>query len=184
MLPNRSIIQILIIGLLINVLFTSCFKDVDFSRTDEIKLSPDLEVDLIHYQLNRDDFIDSETGEYTSIIRDTVRLEYLDDSYIQDGLLHAEFLFRHENTFSDSIRSNIKFLAVNNRRQFNVAYTIPAGEIGAPAFVDTLHIMDESKISKVRRSFKMVVELEMLGSGTKLDGELKFSSKGYYRFKF
>jgi hypothetical protein len=182
--PYRSVIRTLFLGLLLNVLLTSCFKDVDFGRTDEIKLSPDLEVDIIHYQLNKNDFIDSETGEYTPIIRDTIRLEYLDDSYIQDGLVHAEFLFRHENTFSDSIRSDIKFLAPNNRRQFNVAYVIPAGEMAAPAFVDTLHIMDESKITKVRRSLKMVVELEMLGSGAKLDGELKFSSKGYYRFKF
>lgn len=165
-------------------MLTSCFKDVDFSETDEIMISPDLEVDVIYYQLNQDDFFDSDTGEYVAIIRDTVRLEYLDDSYIQDGLKHAEFRFRHENTFPNEIRSNIKFLSERNRSQFNVAYTIPAGTMDSLAIVDTTHVMDASRIEKVRRSIKLAIELEMTGSEKGLEGELKFSSKGLFRLEF
>ena len=165
-------------------MFTSCFKDVDLGQTEDIQLTPDLQADIIYYQLSEIDFLDSETNEYTPIIRDTTRLEYLDDSYIQDGLLYAEFRFKHENAFPYDIRSDIKFLDEKNRQQFNVSYLIPAGSPVAVAVIDTIHVMDASNIEKVRRSIKMAIELEMLGPGKGLEGELKFSSKGLFRLEF
>ena len=172
------------IGLIFSLSCTSCFKDVDLSQTEDIQLTPDLQVDIIYYKLSEIDFLDSETSEYSPVIRDTTRLEYLDDSYIQDGLMHAEYRFKHENSFPYDIRSDIKFLDKNNRRQFNVSYIIPAGTASAVSVIDTVHVMDASEIQKVRRSIEMAVELEMLGPGKGLEGELKFSSKGLFRLEF
>ena len=184
MFQFRSFLQIIAIGLLLSLTCTSCFKDVDLSQTEDIQLTPDIQADIIYYTLTNIDFLDSETNEYSPVIRDTIRLEYLDDSYIQDGLMHAEFRFKHENAFPYDIRSDIKFLNEKNRQQFNVAYVVPAGSPSALSVIDTVHVMDASKIEKVRRSIKMVVELEMLGPGKGLEGELKFSSKGLFRFEF
>lgn len=166
------------------LLLTSCFKDVDFEQAQDIQLTPDLEADLLFYKLNEIDFFDSETNAFTPIIRDTVRLEFLDDDYIQDGLMYAEFRFKHENKFPYLIKSSIRFLSENDRTQFSVNYDIPPGSIDSIAVVDTLHVMETNEIGKVRRSIKMLVELELIDDGKDIEGELEFSSKGLFKFEF
>ncbi|MGA8853405.1 MAG: hypothetical protein WB492_04430 [Christiangramia sp.] len=168
----------------LSLLFTSCFKDVDLEQAQDIKLTPDLDVGLLYYHLDETDFLDSETNAYTPVIRDTVRLEFLDDDYIQDGLQYAEFRFRHVNRFPNAIASNIRFLGENNRSQFTVNYEVPAGSESNPGIVDTIHVMQGSEIGKVKRSIKMVVELEIIGAGKSIKGELDFSSKGLFKFEF
>ncbi|CAL67811.1 hypothetical protein [Christiangramia forsetii] len=165
-------------------LMTSCFKDVDFEQAQDIKLAPDLEADLLFYTINETDFEDSETNAFTPVIRDTVRLEFLDDDYTQDGLMHAEFRFRHENRFPYLIKSSIRFLSENDRTQFSVNYDIPPGSNDSPTIVDTIHVVSGNDIGKVRRSINMLVELEMIDGGKDIEGELDFSSKGLFKFEF
>lgn len=157
---------------------------MDLEQAQDIQLAPDLEVDLLYYTLDETDFEDSETGAFTPIIRDTVRLEFLDDDYIQDGLMYAAFRFKHENRFPYLIKSSIRFLSENDRNQFSVNYDIPAGSADSLVIVDTLHVVPSAEIGKVRNSLKMLVELEMIGGGKDIDGELKFSSKGLFKFEF
>ena len=164
--------------------FTSCFKDVDFSEAENIMLTPDIKVSIIEYQLGEVDFVDSGSGDFTTVIQDTVRLEYLDDSYVQDGLMYAEFRFKHENYFNFPIQSKISFLSEEKNSQFQVNYTIPAGNESSPAVIDTLHIMSGEKIVKVRRSIDMAIELQIPQDPKSLDGALDFSSRGLYRFEF
>ena len=173
-----------VFGLCICLVFTSCFKDVDFGQAEDISLEPELEVDLLYYQLNEMDYLDSETGVYTPVIRDTVRLEFLDDDYIQDGLVYSALRFRHENKFPNQIQSKIRFFRDNGREQFKIVYTIPPGGDSLAAVVDTTHILQGSEIEKIRRSIQMVVELEILEGDENITGELMFMSKGLYRFEF
>jgi len=183
-LRNSKHIKSIVPGLLICLLISSCFKDVDFGQAQDIALEPDLEVDLLYYQLNETDFQDSETNAYTPVIRDTVRLEFLDDDYIQDGLMYAALRFKHQNRFPYQINSNIKFLGENGNNQFNVAYIIPEGSETASTVVDTTRILEGNEIVRLRRSIQMVVELEVVGAGKELEGELDFMSKGLFRFEF
>ena len=166
------------------MLFSSCFKDVDISQAEDIALEPDLEVDLLYYQLNETDFQDSETNAYTPFIRDTVRLEFLDDDYIQDGLMYAALRFKHQNRFPYQINSNIRFLSENGNNQFNVAYVIPAGSESSTSVIDTTRVLEGNEIVKLRRSIQMVVELEVIGAEKELEGGLEFMSKGLFRFEF
>lgn len=183
-MSRNNSVKILLFGAIFSFFFTSCFKDVDFGQAEDITLEPDLEVDLLFYELNETDFLDSETNEYTPVIRDTVRLEFLDDDYIQDGLVYAAFRFRHENRFPYSINSKIKFLDKNRRNQFSVNYSIPADSDSTVAIVDTTHIVQGNDINKVRRSIEMAVELEIIGAVKDPEGELDFQSKGLFRFEF
>ena len=166
------------------LLATSCVKDVDLEQAQDITLNPDIDVDLVQYQLNENDFIDSETGEFTSVIRDTVRLEFLNDTYVQDALQYAEFRFRHENTFPYSISSKIRFLSDNGREQFSVNYEIPPGAENVPGIIDTLHVVGSGDIKKVRRSIQMALELQLNGRDSKIKGGLDFLSKGLFKFEF
>lgn len=176
--------KIPLFALALSFVFISCFKDVDFGQAEDIKLSPDLEVDLLFYELNENDFLDSETNAYSPVIRDTVRLEFLNDDYIQDGLMHAELRFRHENRFPYQVKSKIKFLSNSGQEQFNVSYDIPPGSIASPGIIDTIHVMQGADIVKMRRSIQMVTKLEIVDAAKGLEGELDFSSKGLFRFEF
>ncbi|MCB7481238.1 hypothetical protein [Christiangramia sediminis] len=181
---RNSLFKIPLLLVLLSFLTTSCFKDVDFEQAQDIQLTPDLEVDLLYYKIDNTDFLDSETNAFTSVIRDTVRLEFLDDDYIQDGLMFAEFRFKHENKFPYLIKSSIRFLSENDRNQFAVNYDIPPGSIDSPSVVDTTYVVERGDIGKVRRSLKMLVELEIIGDGKDMEGELDFSSKGLFKFEF
>ena len=179
-----SFLKILIFGFFVSLVFSSCFKDVDFGQSEDIALEPDLEVDLLFYNLNETDFLDSETSVFTPVISDTIRLEFLDDDYIQENLVYTSLRFRHENRFPYQINSNIKFLAENGRNQFNIAYSIPPAAEGVSSVVDTTRVITGNEISKIRRSIQMVVQLEIIGANEDLQGELDFMSKGLFRFEF
>ncbi|APG61144.1 hypothetical protein [Christiangramia salexigens] len=183
-MPRLKSLRILLSALAVGLMLTSCFKDVDFSQSQNIALKPDIETGLLYYQLNENDFLDSQTNNFTPVIRDTVDLEFLDDDYIQDGLMYAEFRFRHENTFDNRIKSKIRFLNKNGRTEFEVLYEIPAGSYEFPGVIDTILVMEGENIEKVRRSFPMAVELEMIDGGEKIKGELGFSSKALFKFEF
>lgn len=170
--------------LAIPVLLLGCVRDIDFYRAEDISLSPDLQVDLLIYDVTHKDFINPETKEFRSIIRDTVRLEFLDDDYIQNDLREVEFSFRHINTFSQTFTHRIKFLAPNGRNQFTVDYLIAPGGPDNPVETEITEYIEEDRIRLVRNSIQMVVELEMLPNGEEGEGELEFASKGLFMFEF
>ncbi len=171
-------------SLIIGFLLLGCVKDVDLDQRDDIILSPDLQIDLLIYDIDQTHFKDTVTGNTKTRISDTVRLEFLDDSYIQDDLTSVEFYFRHINTFPREINSKVRFLSEVNREQFAVNYTIKPGADGNPVTTEQYELIEEDRINLVRRSIKMVVELEVQPDTTAFEGELDFASKGFFSFEF
>lgn len=170
--------------ILISSFLLSCAKDIDLDQREDITLSPDLQVDLLIYDINQSQFEDSETGNFKTTISDTVRLEFLDDDYIQNDLSSVEFYFRHINTFPLEIESKIRFLSNGNSEQFAVNYTIKPGTAGNPVTTEQYEFIEEDRINLVRRSIKMVVELEVEPGLEAFEGELGFASKGLFSFDF
>ncbi|PKD16491.1 hypothetical protein APR41_09115 [Salegentibacter salinarum] len=161
-----------------------CVKDVDLDQREEISLSPDVQIDLLIYDIDQSQFKDPSTGNLKTHISDTVRLEFLDDDYIQEDLTTVEFYFRHINTFPREIESKIRFLSDGNREQFAVNYTIKPGVDGNPVTTEQFEFIEEDRIHLVRRTIKMVVELEVQPGSAKFEGELDFASKGLFSFEF
>lgn len=161
--------------------FLACVKDVDINQKDDIILSPATDVDLVIYDLDETDFIDASTGNFKNSISDTVRLEFLDDDYIQKDLTSVEFFFKYENTFPREIKSKIRFISETNQEQFSVNYTIPP-RTSEPK--KQKKIIENDSIHLVRRSIKMVIELEVQPGGSTFEGELDFASKGLFSFDF
>src|SRR6056297_1378787 len=89
----------------VSCLFLGCAKDIDLSQREDITLSPDLQIDLLIYDIDQSQFEDPNTGNLKTRISDTVRLEFLDDDYIQGDLMAVNFYFRHINTFPREIES-------------------------------------------------------------------------------
>jgi len=173
-----------ILLLLFSVVIFSCVKGVDLDQTEEIALTPDLQVSLLVFDVTSTDFIDKDTGEFTAVIRDTVRLEFLDDSYIQDDLNNVEFSFRYTNSFPQLFRNKISFLSENDRVQHSLQFEIIKGEKDNPAVTEWIEFIENERIDVIKKSIKMVVEIEVFPNEDTFEGELKFESKGLFSFEF
>ncbi len=170
--------------LLISAISVSCVKGVDLDQTEEIALTPDLQVSLLTFDVVGDDFSDKDSGAFTPIIRDTVRLEFLDDSYIQDDLVTVEFSYKYTNSFTQPFRNKISFLSENNSVQHSVSFDIAEGAKGNPSVTNWVDFIENDRIEVVKRSIKMVVEIEAITNQDPFEGELKFESKGLFSFEF
>lgn len=179
-----KLFQTPILLLLFSVVMLSCVKGVDLDQTEEISLTPDLQVSLLVFDVTSVDFKDIDTGEFTAIIRDTVRLEFLDDSYIQDDLSTVEFSFRYTNSFPQSFRNKISFLSENDRVQHSLQFDIAQGDSESPVITEWVEFIENERINVIKNSIKMVVEIEVVPNSNNFEGELKFESKGLFSFEF
>ncbi|WP_091268100.1 hypothetical protein [Gillisia sp. Hel1_33_143] len=162
----------------------SCVKDVDLDQTDEISLQPKMQVDLLIFDVDEVDFIDPETTALRTVIKDTVRLEFLDDSYIQDDLDKVEFSFKYSNTFPQDFNTTIYLLSENDRTQRKIDLTVKGGSSTSPEITEIIDFVDTAEIDMIKRSIKMVVEVAVVPNTEPFVGELKFQSKGLFYFVF
>ena len=159
-------------------------KDVDLDQAKDIGLKPKLQIDLLVFDVNEVDFVDTLTYQPITIIRDTVRLEFLDDSYIQDDLMEVEFSFKYINSFSQTFHTKISFLSENNQVQHMVDFPIDAGDQNNPVVTEVVDLIEFGQIQVIRRSIKMAVEIDAIQRSDPFTGELKFQSKGLFSFEF
>ncbi|WP_034894094.1 hypothetical protein [Gillisia sp. Hel_I_29] len=162
----------------------SCVKDVDLDQTDEISLQPKMQVDLLIFDVDEVDFIDPETTALRTVIKDTVRLEFLDDSYIQDDLDKVEFSFKYSNAFPQDFNTTIYLLSENDRTQRKIDLTVKGGSSTSPEITEIIDFVDTAEIDMIKRSIKMVVEVAVVPNTEPFVGELKFQSKGLFYFVF
>ena len=179
----RKILPLLLIFFLV-MGFTSCVKDVDFDQAGDISLQPDIQASLLIFEVDQRDFIDPDTNLQRLIIRDTVRLEFLDDDYIQKDLEQVEFKFKFRNTFPQTFSNRIQFLSENNGLQHEVNFDTDPGTQGNPVVSEKVEIIGPDRIQVIKRSIKMVVEITAILNDQQFNGKLNFESKGLFSFQF
>ncbi|MGB8705289.1 MAG: hypothetical protein WCD31_09690 [Gillisia sp.] len=178
--------QIRRLGMLLFLLAVtgSCVKDVDISQSQEITLNPDVQLDLLIFDVNQDDFIDPQTKALRTVVHDTVRLEFLDDDYVQQDLQQVELKYKYLNTFSQAFYSKVTFLSENDHIEHVSEFFIGAGSNNNPAETQKTDLIPPSDINSIKRSIKMAVEIEVQPNNDPFEGELKFQSKGLFSFQF
>lgn len=163
----------------------SCVKDIDLDQASRISLQPKIQADLLIFTVDEKDFVTQEPPyRFKAVIKDTVRLEFLDDSYIQKDLEQVEFSFKYLNSFPQNFTSTIYFLSENNRVQHEVDFFIEEGSLANPTISENIDIIGPDRIDIIKRSIKMVVEIEVLPNSEPFTGELNFQSKGLFLFQF
>lgn len=176
---KKSLLKISFLTLLL--LNYSCVKDVDLDQYEEIILTPEAALDLIFFTITNDDFTNTSGGEATA--GDETRLDFLDDDYIQNDLVRADFNFRFTNTFQSPLTATIRFLSPSNAVQHTIVIPVPPGSAGDPSTVDYTETIFEDQIGKIRRSIKVSVEITR-HDPIAVDGSLQLESKGFYYFEF
>lgn len=161
---------------------SSCVKDVDLDQYNEIVIPPTAAIDLIYFTLEPEDFFDASGNAQKA--SDHVRLEFLDDDYIQDGLIRADFNFVFTNTFQQEFTTTFRFRSENNNTQHSFTIKVPAGTPGDPAVVNYTEIIPQSRIGSIRSSIKLVVDVEMQPNSAPVEGQLQLESKAFYKFEF
>lgn len=178
-----KIIPLLLLLLLVTGT-TSCIKDIDFDQAGDISLQPEIQASLLIFEVDQRDFIDPVTNLQRLVIRDTVRLEFLDDDYIQKDLEKVEFSFKFRNTFPQSFSNRILFLSENNRTQHEVIFDTDPGNSGNPEVSEIIEIIGPDRIHLIKRSIKMAVEIRVNLNDQPFNGKLNFESKGLFSFQF
>ncbi len=168
--------------LLLSVFFfmTSCVKEMDMDQAEEIVIPPSVALDLVYFTIDPSHFV--QAGPL--VARDEVRLEFLDDDYIRDGLMRADYNFIFINSFPQSFKANFTFLTENDVVRYRVNFVIPPGNPSSPATIDYTEIIDVDEISAIRESIKMDVSIEMVPNGEAFEGQLQLKSKAFYEFEF
>lgn len=162
----------------------SCVKDVDLNQAGNITLQPEIQADLLIFEIDQREFTEPGTNNFRNIIRDTVRLEFLDDDYIQDDLSKVEFSFRFRNSFPQSFANKISFLSEQDNLQHRVEFITEPGSTGNPKITEKIEVIGPENIQVIKRTIKMVVEIEALTNNEPFLGILRFESKGLFSFQF
>ena len=177
-------ISLLASFILIAIGLSSCVKDVDFEQAEDITLQPEIQVDLLIFEIDQKDFIDPENSLQRLTIRDTVRLEFLDDDYVQNDLEKVEFSFKYRNTFPQPFSNRIFFLSENNQLQHEILFETAPGNAGRPVVSEVIEVIGPDRIQVIKRSIKMVVEITAITNSAPFAGTLNFESKGLFSFQF
>ncbi|RMA57108.1 hypothetical protein [Ulvibacter antarcticus] len=173
-----------LLGFLTFLLFTSCIKDTDFDQAYDIALTPEVELDLIYFNLRARDFYDTITSSSILTVRDTTDLRFLDDGEIQDNLRRAEFFFEFTNTIPRNFNVDFQFLSEANDTTYTTQTQINSGAVGSPVVTEFIENIEGDAIADLTRSFKVVVSVTIPSSSATLEGELDLKSKTTYYLEF
>ena len=174
---NLKLNLLLTIGIAM-LFFTACVKDTDFEQTDDILVTPVIELDFLFYDLNSESF--SEIGANNIIVSDTTNFDFLNDEFIVDNLLRAEFYFKYTNSFPVDFVSEYKFLNENNELQYEITFPVGAGATTAPLITEHIETVEGETILELTGAEKVVVNVIASSAVDDLEGLLNLQSKTTY----
>lgn len=178
--PTKYLFKITFLSLLISL--ASCVKDVDLDQAGEIVIPPTAAIDLVYFDLALEELSVGPGGNLRAV--DASRLDFLDDDYIQNGLVRADFNFVFINSFENAFTVNFLFRSPSDAISHQIKIEVPAGSMDTPAVVDYTEIIDNSQIDKIKKSIKVSVEIDMQGDPIATEGNLQLRSTGTYYFEF
>ena len=161
------------------VLF-SCVKDTDFNQAENIALTPVVELDLIFFNLAGGDFFDTITNTPRLQVVDTTEIRFLDDSFVQDDLKRAEFLFNFTNSIPRSFQVDFQFLNEMNEITYQTQTAVAEGTTQNPQGTTFTETIVEEDVMSLTQANKVVVAVTIPAADASLEGNLNLQSKTTY----
>lgn len=169
-----AIIALSIIGL------ASCVDDIDFDQVDNIVLTPKVEANLIYLNLRTDTFINTTVPDTTFVVRDTTRLEFLEDSELGEKITEVVFRFDIENSFAQSFTNRAVFINTNGAPQYAIEFIVAPSPDGSSNTTTIVEQLNQEEVQALFNATQVVNELEINTNGLFIDGELSLQSKALY----
>lgn len=170
----------LILGLLVSVLLFSCVRNTDFNQAEDVALTPIVELDLIHFDLDAGEFFDPLNGVPRLTVTDTTEIRFLDDTEIQESLLKAEFLFVFTNSIPRTFQSNFTFLSEAGDVTYATSSAVNEGSLADPVVTEFTEVVAGTEILDLTQANRVVVSVTIPSSDLSLQGSLNLKSKTTY----
>jgi len=172
---------VLLIALSVSI---SCVDDVDFDQTQDVVFNQTVDASLIFFTIDTTDLESVNTEEAIVTVRDTTRLEFLNDTFIRENLIEVTLDFQVDNTFGQSAINRAAFLNNAGQEQFVVEFEIsssPDGSVQRTAFTQ---VLSQEDIIAISNSIQLANEVVFTTNGASLNGELSLQSKALYKLEF
>lgn len=169
-----------LIALLLACCIVSCSSEVDFDQADDIVLTPRVDADLVFFTLGTETFVNASVPDTTVVVRDTTRLEFLDDSFVRDNITQIALTFQVDNSFLQSFTNRSVFLNNNGIPQYMLEFTVAPSTDGSPTRTTVVEQLDENELDAILNSIQLANEIILNTNGSFIDGTLSLQSKALY----
>jgi len=161
--------------------FSACIKDTDFNQTDDIEVTPIIELDFLFSNITSQIFTD--IGVNNLVLSDTTDFDFLNDQFTVDNLERAEFYFKNTNSMPVSFEMKFQFLDENNEEHYLISIPIASGELNNPVISEQIENIETDGIVSLTMADKVVLSIEASSSVDNIEGTLKLQSKTTYYLK-
>jgi hypothetical protein len=162
------------------LLFVSCFDGTDFDQTNEVVLTPEIELDLIYFNLKASNFYDYANNTEVLVVEDTTDLDFLGGSDINDIIKGADFYFEFTNTIARGFNVSFDFLNNDNVSKYLMQTTVSPGSENTPVVSYFVQSLDALQIKELTKANKVLVTVTIPSSSQDLSGVLNLQSKTTY----
>lgn len=162
--------------------FTACIKNTDFDQSENIALTPIIDLNLIYFDLRTSDFYDSINSIPILSVRDTTEIKFLDDSTLLKNLERVEFYFKFTNSIPRDFQVDFQFLSELNDTTYVAETTVGQGTLSAPVITEFIENVEGDAILQLTQANKVVVSVSIPPSSENLEGILNLKSKATYFF--
>jgi hypothetical protein len=162
------------------LLCVSCFEDTDFNQANEVVVRPEIELDLIYFNLEASKFYDYTNNTEILVIKDTTDLDFLGGNDITDILKGADFFFEFTNSIPRGFNVSFDFLNQADVSKYLMQTTVASGNQDAPVVSYFVQSLDEPQIKELTKAKKVLVTVTIPSSSQDLSGVLNLQSKTTY----
>ena len=162
------------------LLFVSCFDGTDFDQTNEVVLTPEIELDLIYFNLEASNFYDYANNTEVLVVEDITDLDFLGGSDINDIIKGADFYFEFTNTIARGFNVSFDFLNNDNVSKYLMQTTVSPGSENTPVVSYFVQSLDALQIKELTKANKVLVTVTIPSSSQDLSGVLNLQSKTTY----
>ncbi|MFC4634937.1 hypothetical protein ACFO3O_13535 [Dokdonia ponticola] len=163
---------------------TSCVNDVDFDQTQDVVFNQTVDASLIFFTIDTSDFENVNTEEAVVTVRDTTRLEFLNDDFIRENLIEVTLDFQVDNTFGQSLVNRAAFLNNAGQEQLVIEFDIISSPDGSVQQTLYTQVLSQEDIEAISNSIQLANEVVVTTNGASLNGELSLQSKAIYTLEF
>ena len=162
------------------LLCVSCFDGTDFDQANDVVVTPEIELDLIYFNLEASSFYNNANNTEVLVVEDTTDLDFLGGSDINDIIKGADFYFEFTNTIARGFNVSFDFLNNDNVSKYLMQTTVSPGSGNTPVVSYFVQYLDALQIKELTKANKVLVTVTIPSSSQDLSGVLNLQSKTTY----
>ena len=180
----RKRIGVKALMLLFVLLQVGCVRDIDLDQADEFATEQDVDLDLIYFTLDAQNFTD-ETGTIIKpVTTQETQVELFDDEFFQENLEELGLYVKIENTFSQEFITTLNFLDEDGNMTYSVQINVAGSTSDQPVTTVYDEVITGQDLDLIRSSISISIATEIIPDGDPVSGELNFQSKLRYHLTF